>query len=283
MLHFLIMTINSRIGSRAGDASAGGDGTAPVDDTLRPLNPRSIVLSVLLGQHPPAMPVGKLLEFTSLFGIADGTVRTALSRLVAAGDLRVDDGWYRLSDRLVTRQAEQDTGRAAAPSRWDGTWWFAIVAAERRSVADRRELRARATGARLGELRPDTWIRPANVDVALDVDDVILTRGPLITGDGDVLVRRLWDLDASEARADRLVADLDATIDSLAAPVADDLLPPAFTTMARAQRFLRTEPQLPAVLSPHRSADLLRHRYDAASSAFQTALRAFFAQRAGAD
>src|SRR5690606_15109112 len=48
---------------------------------LGPLSPRSIVLSVLLGSHPPSMPVGRLLEFTSLFGIADGAVRTALSRL----------------------------------------------------------------------------------------------------------------------------------------------------------------------------------------------------------
>lgn len=247
-----------------------------ITDQLQPLSPRSIVLSLLLGQHPPQMTVGRLLRFTSLFGIADGTVRTALSRLVSAGDLRTDDGRYTLSDRLLVRQAEQDAGLASVPVAWDGTWWFAVVVAERRTVAERREFRSRAVGARLGELRPDTWLRPANVEVSLTADDVVLTRGPLVHGDGDELVARLWDLTLLERRAAELVDALDATIGSLQAPVAHDHLPEAFTAMARAQRFLRSEPQLPTELSPHRSADVLRERYATAGRAFQAALGAFF-------
>lgn len=276
MLHSAIAVINSRTtATRPGSASAGAD----ADDVLRPLTPRSIVLSVLLGRHPPAMPVAQLLAFTSLFGIADGTTRTALSRLVAAGDLVVDDGRYRLADRLLARQQEQDTGRAGPSAAWDGTWWFVVVVAERRTVAERREFRTRAVGARLGELRPDVWIRPANVELAVELPGVVVTRGPLTAGDGPTLVGRLWDLEDLERRSRQLVAELDETIASLAAPAAVDRLPPAFTAMARAQRFLRAEPQLPAELSPHRSATMLRERYEAANAGFQDALRAFFTHR----
>lgn len=253
-----------------------GDGADPL---LQPLSPRSIVLSVLLGQHPPEMPVGHLLAFTAVFGIADGTVRTALSRLTAAGDLVADDGTYRLSERLVSRQAEQDAGRVLTEPGWDGDWWFAVAAADRRTVAERRDFRARLSGARFGELRPDIWIRPANIDVALAGDDVLLTRGPLVNGDADGLVDRLWDLEGLDRTAAAMCVRLDETIVALAAPVSDDELPPAFHALAAAQRFLRTEPQLPAALSARRSADELRRRYAAAARAFQRALDAFFARQ----
>lgn len=106
---------------------------------LRPLSPRSIVLSVLLGSHPPSMPVGRLLAFTSLFGITDGTARTALSRMVANGELVNVEGTYRLSGRLLDRQVQQDAGRVGPPGDWDGTWWLAAVTTDRRSVTPRRD------------------------------------------------------------------------------------------------------------------------------------------------
>ena len=103
MLHSLSVTNNSRVTA------------AERDPSLEPLNARSIVLSVLLGAHPPRMPVGRILEFTALFDLPDGTVRTALSRMVAAGDLVNDDGVYRLAARLVKRQVQQDAGSQPAP------------------------------------------------------------------------------------------------------------------------------------------------------------------------
>ena len=162
---------------------------------LDPLSPRSIVLSVLLGSHPPRMPVGRILEFTSLFDLADGTVRTALSRMVAAGDLVNDDGTYRLVGRLVERQAQQDAGRSDPPITWDGTWWTVAVLKERRPMAERRSFRAWAIGARLGELRPDLWLRPANIGIPDDPPDALITRGSLVTGDEPRLVAHLWDRD----------------------------------------------------------------------------------------
>lgn len=88
------------------------------------LSARSAVLSALLGSHPPRLPARHLVRIGALFGIAEGTVRVALSRMVAAGDLLQAGGQYTLSQRLVERQARQDEsrdrtrGRGTARGRW---------------------------------------------------------------------------------------------------------------------------------------------------------------------
>jgi phenylacetic acid degradation operon negative regulatory protein len=247
---------------------------------LAPLTPRSIVLSVLLGTHPPQMPVRRILEFTSLFGISDGTVRTALSRMVASGELHGDGGVYALTGRLLERQVQQDTGRSGPPASWDGTWWLAAVVAERRSVADRRSFRSRVEGARLGELRPDLWLRPANIDVPTDLPGVVLTRGPLYTGDAIEMTRQLWDLDALRRSAAGQVAELDDADRELAGGE-HRALATTFVTLAACQRFLRTEPQLPVALWPDATSTTVRHRYAAVVDRFQRQLAGFFAERSG--
>ena len=131
MLHSSFVANNERVITSTGHA------------LLEPLNARSIVLSVLLGSHPPQMPVGRILEFTALFDLPDGTVRTALSRMVAAGDLVNVDGTYRLAGRLVERQAQQDAGRHDPPTDWDGSWWTVAVVSDRRTMAERRVFRER--------------------------------------------------------------------------------------------------------------------------------------------
>jgi phenylacetic acid degradation operon negative regulatory protein len=263
MLHFAFVANNARI---------NGEGL------LQPLNPRSIVLSVLLGTHPPRMPVGRILEFTSLFDLADGAVRTALSRMVAAGDLVNDEGIYRLADRLVERQAQQDAGRQVPPTDWDGTWWTVAVLSERRTMAERRDFRARAIGARLGELRPDLWLRPANIAIPTDLPETLVTRGPMITGDERRLVEQLWDLDGLRFRADAHDRALEDAAVRLEA--SDDLpLADAFVTLAAAQQFLRVEPQLPAELVPDNTGTALRSRYADVVSVFQARLSEFFGRR----
>jgi phenylacetic acid degradation operon negative regulatory protein len=267
MLHSTIAMINERTNLRA---------------ALDPLSPRSIVLSVLLGTHPPSMPVGRLLDFTSLFGITAGTTRTALSRMVMQGELANDEGVYRLSGRLLERQSQQDAGREERPTTWDGTWWLVAVLADRRSVADRRVFRLRATGARLGELRPDTWLRPANIDVPVDLADALITRGPLVSGDDATLVRRLWDLDAIDATARALISALRSTSTKLGDDPGDSALADAFVQLAACQRFLRTEPQLPEALDPGRSSVELRAAYADVVVRFQQRLAAFFDRRRSA-
>ena len=95
--------------------------------TIQPLTARSVVLSTLLGYHPPALPVSALVRVGVLFGIADSATRAALSRLVAVGDLTADDGVYRLTERLVRRQTAQDDSASLQSRQWTGQWEMAVV------------------------------------------------------------------------------------------------------------------------------------------------------------
>jgi phenylacetic acid degradation operon negative regulatory protein len=198
--------------------------------------------------------------------------------MVSAGELRRRSGAYELTGRLLERQSQQDAGRTGPPADWDGRWWVVVVTTERRAVSERREFRSRAVAARLGELRPEVWLRPANVDIPHDLDDVAITRGPLEVGDEHEIVRRLWDLDALEADSLALSHSLEGSVHRLEVD-GDRALPDAFAQLAAAQRFLRTEPQLPLSLASSEATAILRSAYDTAVDAFQSQLARFFATR----
>ncbi len=247
---------------------------------LDPFSARSIVLSVLLGTHPPSLPIGSIVALSELFSIPAGTMRTALSRLVAAGDLVNDDGRYQLTDRLVARQRAQDEGRRDVDDAWDRTWWTVIALSDRRSVAARRSFRAELDVLRFGELRPDTWIRPANLSPGdehrlFSIPDAIVTRGSITTPDGPALARRLWPLDTIADRMRSLLAHMETT----AAPLSGtdtSALPEAFAISAAVVRTLRTEPRLPAALTPPDwPAAQLRSTYDRYEADFQQLLGVF--------
>jgi phenylacetic acid degradation operon negative regulatory protein len=210
---------------------------------------------VLLGLDPPALPTRSLVELARRFGIADGTMRTALSRMVAAGELVAEDDGYRLIGRLLERKQSQDIGRRRISDRWDGAWWLAVVTVERRTVAERRAFRTHMANLRMGELRPETWLRPANLGGPDGGDGLAVVRGPLRGEDPGELAARLWPLSELAATARRLVGLLDD-----AAP--GESLPAAITLSAAIVRFLRSEPLLPPALIPQPwPPDELRARY----------------------
>ena len=78
------------------------------------------MLSLLLGSHPPVMPVAALVDFCGLFDVAPGTVRTTLSRMVDRGELTTDDAGYALSGSLLSRQTRTGHG-SRTDRRPDGT------------------------------------------------------------------------------------------------------------------------------------------------------------------
>lgn len=138
---------------------------APADDLrTRPLSARSVILSLLLGAHPPELPVRELVRRVEPFGVGASTARAALSRMTAAGDLRrTGDTVYRLSDRLLERQRRQDDAVEPRTRAWDGAWEMLVVTATGRGPAERAELRTRLAALRLAELREGVWLRPANL------------------------------------------------------------------------------------------------------------------------
>ena len=130
----------------------------------KPMTARSVVASTLLGVEPPRLTTRILVRSGELFGIAEGTTRVALSRMVAAGELRPDQDGYRLAGRLLDRQARQTASRRAETEPWDGTWELAVVRiGGARRAADRAALRSALADLRLAELREGVWMRPANL------------------------------------------------------------------------------------------------------------------------
>jgi phenylacetic acid degradation operon negative regulatory protein len=224
---------------------------------LRPLTARSVILSVLLGTHPPLLPVRSLVRTAELFGINEGTTRVALSRLVNEGDVVADAGRYGLSDRLTGRQRRLDEGRHPATRPWRGGWEMAVLEPGIRAAVERAAVGSELAALRLAELRRGVWIRPANLrrDWPSTLDGKVWrfeARALAADADGGHLVGRLWDLAGWSERAEALMAAL--TLDSRA--------PRRFGVAAAIVRHLEEDPLLPAALLPDGwPGPLLRESY----------------------
>lgn len=212
-----------------------------VPQTLAKMTARSVVLSVLLGAHPAWATSAELLQLTSDFGIREQTLRVALTRMVAAGDLvRSDDG-YRLSDRLLNRQRRQDDALHPRTRDWDGDWITLVITAVGMDARARAALRNTLQIKRFGELREGFWLRPGNLDDELRAEVADRVR-VLRSRDDDPaeLTRRLWDLPAWASTGDRLLDQMAAARD----------VPGRFRAAAGMVRHLLTDPVLPKELLP---------------------------------
>jgi phenylacetic acid degradation operon negative regulatory protein len=241
------------------------------------LTARSVIASTLLGTEPPRLPVRVLVRVGDLFGISEGTVRTALSRMVASGELTADGGAYELSGaRLLERQARQSASRRATRHRWHGAWVMAIVVSERRAAGARAELRDALENARLSELREGVWLRPDNIDVTWSpvVEEQCTT---VHARDVDpALVGRLWPLDEWTAHANRLRSEMRP----LVAPLErgdTSALAEGFVVSAAVLRHFQADPLLPEELLPrHWPGTELRDEYDRFDMAYRALLRDYF-------
>lgn len=233
------------------------------------------MLSTLLGSHPPELPARVLVRSGELFGIAEGTVRVALSRMLAAGEVeQADDGRYRLAGRLLERQARQDVSRSPAMRRWRGNWTTAVVTAEGRTASGRVALRALMRDLRMGELREGVWLRPSNLRLPHPADSQCTWLSSRPEGDAVELARRLWDLDAWAARAESLRDRMRRVRIDRA-----DSLALGFVLSAAVLRHFQADPLLPeALLSADWPGAALREEYDAFDSAFRAAWRSFMSQ-----
>jgi phenylacetic acid degradation operon negative regulatory protein len=242
----------------------------PTRNDPRPLSARSVVASTLLGMHPPVLPARVLVRSGELFGIAEGTTRTALSRMVAAGELVAEDGSsYRLVGRLLDRQARQDMSRRRHPWGWDGRWWrMAVVVADRRSAEERAALRASLLAARYAELREGVWTRPDNLPGERpSAPGCEWIKGEF--ADAPAMAATLWDLDGWATRAVELRGEVEAWTPRLVAEGVD-VLAPTFVLSADVLRHLQADPLLPRELLPRDwPGDALRRSYDAFDTAFK--------------
>ncbi len=240
----------------------------------RPLTTRSVLASTLLGTHPPRMPAPALVRAGALFGLEEGAVRTALSRMVAAGDAtRDDDGWYELTGELAERQRRQEASRSATTLEWSGAWTQAVVEPGGRSAADRAALRRAMGRLRMAELRDGVWLRPDNLpmdDDRTESRSVVapFTRWFRVHPDDDAdLATRLWDLPSWGEHAVDLRREMARLLERLDAGDVDALAP-GFVLSAAVLRHFNADPLLPRELLDRRwPGDALRadyKRYDRA-------------------
>jgi phenylacetic acid degradation operon negative regulatory protein len=251
----------------------------PTTPTEAGLPARSVLASVLLGTEPPWLPTPRLVRTAALFGISEGTARTALSRLVANGEAEPHDGGYRLVGRLAERQVRQAASRRAETLPWAGTWELATVDGDgRRPAADRAALRDACGQLRLVELREGVWSRPDNLDPdrspeAAEVVARWCHRWRGARPEPPPVAADLWDLDGWSARADALRTEMAALLGPLDAGD-ERALAPGFVTSAAVLRHLQADPLLPPDLLPRRwPGDALRHEYDRYDAAYRAVLR----------
>jgi phenylacetic acid degradation operon negative regulatory protein len=202
---------------------------------------RSVVLSVLLGAHPAWASAAELIRLTSDFGIKETTLRVALTRMVGAGDLiRSADG-YRLSERLLARQRRQDDAMRPRVRPWRGDWTTLVVTIIGTDARTRAVLRVTLHDKRFSELREGVWMRPDNMDPALEPG--VRARVRVLKARDDVpaeLAGQLWDLPAWARTGHRLLDEMAAASE----------VPGRFAVAAAMVRHLLTDPVLPAELLP---------------------------------
>jgi phenylacetic acid degradation operon negative regulatory protein len=217
-------------------------GASRADAALRPLAARSVVLSLLLGAHPPEVPVRDIVRTAEAFKISEATLRVALTRMVSTGDLLRTASTYRLADRLLDRQRRQDEALQPRTIAWRGRWEMAIVTVTGRRAAERADLRAALANLRLAELREGVWLRPANLRRPFPAELTPLVTRFLTRPEGPAaeLAAALWDVDGWATTARSLLhAYSTATTPA-----------PRLTAAAAIVRHLLTDPVLPPELLP---------------------------------
>jgi phenylacetic acid degradation operon negative regulatory protein len=233
-----------------------------IDDP--PLTARSVLLSTLLGTEPPEVPVGRLVAVAALFGITENSARVALSRMARAGDVAAVDGTYRLTGRLLERQASQRASRTPALRRWDGRWTLVALVTPGADAAERASARTALVAAHLAEQREGLWLRPTNLDVIIPPAVSARSYRYVAVPDGDPrrLAAALWDLKAWAKAAERLRRRLSALRPDLDGG-RSSALAPGFVLSAAVLRHLRADPLLPPELVPPAwPGDDLRTEYD---------------------
>lgn len=231
-----------------------------------------MLASALLGEDPPTLPVHRLVRLAGVLGINGNQARVALSRMVARGEVAADgEGTYTLAGGLLERSARLQQSRRGAADLADDRWHLVVVVAAGEPASARLARRRSLRAARLGELREGVWVRPANLEVALDAAVLAASTHFLSVPDDPVaLAAASFDLAGWSRRSAQLadamrVADLDAP-GGLAA---------GFVLDADVLRHLQRDPLLPAPLLPAAwPGARLRALYDEFDAAFRARLAA---------
>jgi phenylacetic acid degradation operon negative regulatory protein len=226
------------------------------------------------------------VQWCALFGINEGTVRTALSRMVERGELTASDGTYELAGRVRRRQPAQEWSLEPAVQEWNGDWLLGVVTTRARTADERGALRDAARRLRMAELREGVWGRPDNLPRAAAPVDAWKAADAQCEwwrsrpeGDPLTLTRRLFDPASWAERAHGLVARLTASTAALDVE-AGDTIADAFVIGAATLAHVRADPLLPGELCGRGwPGDTLRAAYRSYQVAFGATARDWFRGR----
>jgi phenylacetic acid degradation operon negative regulatory protein len=241
---------------------------------------KSLTLDLLSTLAGGTMPVSALVKAGELFGIAENSMRVALARLLAAGQIERDErGRYRLGekaapiDRRVTSWRRIDQRLRS----W-GDGWLGVYAGGAPRRPD-RQLRRRERALRFlgfAELAPGLALRPDNLrgGVAAVRDELQalgLEAGALVfelaalDPASDARARGLWDVTALCAGYRQSLADIDASEKRLQLASEEEGMVESFLIGGRVIRQLVLDPLLPEPIVPVAERDALvlaLRRYD---------------------
>lgn len=208
------------------------------DADIRPVSARSALIRILIAADSPTKTSREICAATTAIGYPEATVRVAVSRMVAAGELVREDRAYTLTPRLRARRTELGAPRTIG---WDGDWEQVVVTAGGRPAAERAALRATLLSLRLAELREGVWMRPANLERPWpgELADTTFRLRTRAVDEPAALTARLWPLEAFSARAHRLLDAIETS-----EPAAE------FAAVCAGLDLLTTDPALPEQVQP---------------------------------
>jgi phenylacetic acid degradation operon negative regulatory protein len=174
---------------------------APLLDILRHLNGApsrtwSVVITVFGDAVVPrggAISLATLTEILGAMGVAEGAVRTAMSRLSADGWLERSrqgrNSFYQLAGKGEATFAEA-AARIYAPHTPAAPTRFRLV------LAERAELRAPLQQAGFGQAQPGLWVAPEAVALPPEAGDSITLLAEAETAQARRLAAQSWPLEA---------------------------------------------------------------------------------------
>lgn len=137
--------------------------TALNDAQSRPV-PRQLLLHLLAVAGTTSLPSAVLVETGSLFGFKAGTIRTALSRLVADGKASYQrQTGYRLSPASSTLNNKLLALREPESRPWSGNWLMAVAPAGALSGSRRLPFLKAMRLLRTVPASGSAFLRPANL------------------------------------------------------------------------------------------------------------------------
>ena len=215
--------------------------------------------------------VGSLLELLEPFGLSEGAVRTALSRMSKRGWLSARRSgrrsFYRLTPRARTllEEGQERIYRPPPATTWDGTWLllaYSIPEGDRR-LRDR--LRDRLAWLGFGSMGNGMWISPHDVardalraasELGVESHIECFRAQRLSTAPIAQLVKDCWDLPSIDARYAAFARRWRARLETLRAREAagtltdDEAFAARFELVHEYRVFPSIDPALPSPLLP---------------------------------